>query len=71
MIDGIDCPVGALSPRLCYVEAHAHSCNRQTSSFPDYILLTLKTALSPPGDIIWDNWRIDLEHYVAAFVLLH
>ena len=40
----------------------------QTTGFPDYILVTLKTSggISPPDDIIWDNWRIDLERYVAV-----
>ena len=40
----------------------------QTTSFPDYILVTLKTSggTSPPDDIIWDNWRIDLERYVTV-----
>ena len=42
--------------------------HNQTTSFPDYILLTLKTSggISPPDDIIWDNWQIDFERYVAV-----
>ena len=47
--------------------SHAIS-HSQTTSFHDYILFTLKTSggISTPGDIIWDNWRIDFERYVAV-----